>query len=510
MVKVSRWVRKSSSNMPSSPTTVSWRRLAGVSQSTSSWATTPGREVEEPEQEVLVRGVDPLGRLRVDPRRPLAGDPAQDVDVVGGQVDGHADVADPGRERAGPPARDGVDGRQPARGQQAAELEDRRVEALDVADLDGHAPGAGRGDDPERLLDRAGQRLLDEDGDAALDRRQGEVEVGGRRRRDDERVELDLGDHRQRLGEALGADLLDGGGQRGRDRIGDRDERGVGTRGDDPQVVPAHRPEAGEADPQPAVAGRLPGARRPRRRCHEAGVRVRAASALGVATSRIAATTVRQLVVGQARPDGDRDDLVGQLVRDRQVQVGRAGHDPLQVGLLVDRHRVVEERPDAALGEAVDDLRPLAGEAHRVLVPDVLAAGRLGRREVPGEALGQVGRVAPPLCGALVEPGQLGEADRRDEVGRLVVRAERLVVVADPHPVVAEQADPVGQRVVVGRREAALAGHQVLRRVRAEHRRPELARLAAVVGRAVGLGGVLDDRQAVPLARSRRAGPCRP
>ena len=34
------------------------------------------REVQQPEQEVLVGGVLALGELRVDPRRPLAGDPA--------------------------------------------------------------------------------------------------------------------------------------------------------------------------------------------------------------------------------------------------------------------------------------------------------------------------------------------------------------------------------------------------------------------------------------------------
>ena len=165
----------------------------------------------------------------------------------------------------------------------------------------------------------------------------------------------------------------------------------------------------------------------------------------------------------------------------------------------MDRHRVVEQGADAALGEAVDDLGPLPGEPHRVLVPDVLPAVGDGRCAEAGEVLAQVGRVAPSLGRALVEPGQLGEADRRDEIGGLVVRAERFVVVADAHPVITVEADPVGQGVVVGRGEAALAGHQVLRGVRAEHRRPELAGPPAVIRRAVSLGGVLDDREAVAL-----------
>ena len=88
---------------------------------------------------------------------------------------------------------------------------------------------------------------------------------------------------------------------------------------------------------------------------------------------------------------------------------------------------------------------------------------------------------------------------RGREVGRLEVRAELVVVVADAHPVVAVEPEPVGEPVVVGRGEAALAGHQVLRGVQAEHRRPELAGPAAAVRRAEGLRGVLDDREAVAL-----------
>ena len=142
--------------MPSSPTTTSWRRFAGVSQLTSSMPGRPGREVEQAEEQVLVIGVLALRELRKDAGRALAGDPRQDVDVVGGEVDRHADVADPGRERARPAADDGVDRAQPAGPEQPAELEDRGVEPLHVPDLDRHAPVGGRLDDPQRLLDRAG------------------------------------------------------------------------------------------------------------------------------------------------------------------------------------------------------------------------------------------------------------------------------------------------------------------------------------------------------------------
>ena len=138
----------------------------------------PGREVEQPEEQVLVIGVLALGELGEHAGRSLAGDPRQDVDVVGGEVDGHADVADPGRERAGPAADDGIHGAQPAGAEQSAELEDRGVEPLHVADLDGHAPVRGRVHDPERIVDRPGERLLDEDRDAALDRGERQRQVG--------------------------------------------------------------------------------------------------------------------------------------------------------------------------------------------------------------------------------------------------------------------------------------------------------------------------------------------
>ena len=60
-------------------------------------------------------------------------------------------------------------------------------------------------------------------------------------------------------------------------------------------------------------------------------------------------------VVGiQVRSDRDRQHLVGEPVRDRQVQIGGAGHERLEVVLPVDRDRVVDERPDAALRQPLD------------------------------------------------------------------------------------------------------------------------------------------------------------
>ncbi len=114
------------------------------------------------------------------------------------------------RIRAGNgPARrldDRVDRRQPARLEQPAELEDRRVEPLDVADLDRHAARrAPRRRSGSASSSVAASGFSTRTGDAALDRGERERQVGRRRRGDDDRVELGLGDHRQRLGEPLGA-----------------------------------------------------------------------------------------------------------------------------------------------------------------------------------------------------------------------------------------------------------------------------------------------------------------
>ena len=211
------------------------------------------REAEQAEQEILVCRVDALSRLGMHADRSLAGDPAEDVDVVGRQVDRHPDVADPRRERACPAADDRVDRGEPAVGEQAAELQDRRVESLHVADLHGNAARLARLDDPERLIDGGCDRLLDEDSDVTLDRRPGEGLVGGRRSRDDDRVEVGLRDHRERLRESLGASRAGGRFDGGRQRVGNGGNVSVRVCLEHTQVVAAHRSESGEADAHRAI-----------------------------------------------------------------------------------------------------------------------------------------------------------------------------------------------------------------------------------------------------------------
>ena len=201
-------------------------------------------------------GVDAPGRLGRHAGGALGGDGAHDVDVVGGQVERHSDIADPGREGSRPAAGDREHGRQPAGSEETPELQDRRIEPLDVTDLDGRgAGGRRREDDPVRLGGSRRERLLDEDGDPAFDGGQRESRVHGGRCRDHDGVDVRLDKEPLRIGEPRCPGSRGRGGQG--DFLGVRDglEAHSGHRTEDPQVVPTHRPEPDETDAQ------LPGSR---------------------------------------------------------------------------------------------------------------------------------------------------------------------------------------------------------------------------------------------------------
>ena len=106
---------------------------------------------------------------------------------------------------------------------------------------------------------------------------------------------------------------------------------------------------------------------------------------------------------------------------------------------------------------------------------------------------------AAPLLDRRVEARELRERDRGLEIGQTEVRPGRLVLVTRAHAVIAQQLEPVGQRVVVGGDHATFAGRDVLRGVEGVRRQSEAARIAARHRRAVRLGRVLDDLGPVPL-----------
>jgi hypothetical protein len=167
----------------------------------------------------------------------------------------------------------------------------------------------------------------------------------------------------------------------------------------------------------------------------------------------------------------------------------------------MDRDRVVDVGPNAGLAEVGHDGVAWRPDVQRVLVEDVGSAGRRDRQadRQLAERLVVAGgdRLAPGGVGRQLV--QLYESDRRRDVGHPEVVAEHLELVAGPHPLVPVEPQPVGHGVVVGRREAALGGRHVLRRVQAERPVPERPGHPPPERRAVGLAGVLDHRQPVAV-----------
>ena len=93
----------------------------------------------------------------------------------------------------------------------------------------------------------------------------------------------------------------------------------------------------------------------------------------------------------------------------------------------------------------------------------------------------------------------LGDRDRSLQLGHPVVVAGDHVLVTGAHALVAQDPEPLGPALVVRRNDPALARRDVLRRVEGEARHPVGTHGAGPDPRAVRLGGVLDDREAVAL-----------
>jgi hypothetical protein len=115
---------------------------------------------------------------------------------------------------------------------------------------------------------------------------------------------------------------------------------------------------------------------------------------------------------------------------------------------------------------------------------------------MPATAGGEPRGVLLPRLDDLVDPADLRDPHGGLEVGHPVVVTGHLVLVPLAHALVAQDAQPVGDGVVVGRDHAALTGGEVLGGVEGERSDPERAGTGAVVGRTVGLRRVLHDVQA--------------
>ena len=129
-----------------------------------------------------------------------------------------------------------------------AQLHERGVEALDVADRGAHARLLARGDDLVRLGDGAGERLLDEHVHAGRGERPRDPQVLVGRHRDDREVRLavfeQLVDRRVDVGGLPHCPVPVAAGV---DRARERDR---GRRLQQPRVMAAHHPEADDGASQ--------------------------------------------------------------------------------------------------------------------------------------------------------------------------------------------------------------------------------------------------------------------
>ena len=156
--------------------------------------------------------VGDVGRGGVD-RRPHRGEPPRrrvdqaqhDVEVVDHQIHHHAVLLHPRGERSQTPRFD-----EDRALHDLLQLLHRAVEPLDVPDVQHGAAPAGDREELARLLERRGDRLLDENADAGLEQVGGDLEVLLGRHGDAR--EIDLADQLvvvgQRLRVVVGRDLL--------------------------------------------------------------------------------------------------------------------------------------------------------------------------------------------------------------------------------------------------------------------------------------------------------------
>src|SRR5580698_9436704 len=117
------------------------------------------------------------------------GEPADEIDVVHGEIDDDADIRHPRRKRSDPG--DG-DRKNVLALDRPLDRLDRRIETLDMAGHQGDAGAAGGGDDGIALLDGGGDRLLDQDVDAARGAVDGDVAMQVGRRRDGDGIDAAL------------------------------------------------------------------------------------------------------------------------------------------------------------------------------------------------------------------------------------------------------------------------------------------------------------------------------
>ncbi len=127
-----------------------------------------------------------------------------------------------------------------------------RIEALHVADHQGHARTLRRSDDRAAFLDIGGDRLLDQHMHAALDAGERDVVVQVGRRRDNGGIDAEI---EQFLGIVANCAADDLGQQRAMRcaRVGDADDLHARKIGEHTGMIAAHDPDTDDAEPNRRV-----------------------------------------------------------------------------------------------------------------------------------------------------------------------------------------------------------------------------------------------------------------
>jgi len=202
-----------------------------------------GRGAKLQQRDILTLGDGARG-LRLDLDDFRIGEPADQVDIVHGEVDHDADIGHPRRKRADSRDRDRkdvliLDG--------ALDRLHGRIEALDVPDHQRHAGATGRRDDGAALLDRRSDRLLHHHVNAARGAFDGDIAMQVRRRRDGDGIDAG-GDQRRGILEAGTAEMTGDGLAALAVGIDDAGQFHPGQLGQHTRVVAAHDTHAHNAD----------------------------------------------------------------------------------------------------------------------------------------------------------------------------------------------------------------------------------------------------------------------
>ena len=201
--------------------------------------------------------------------------------------------------------------------------------------------------------------------------------------------------------------------------------------------------------------------------------------------------------------NGERQAFGGRGFGRRKVSAPVA--QIIKARLQVKRHRIVDLRPDALLGEVGPEIVAPCGPDDE-LIEDVAALRRFGwqRDAIRQAGVPEQGAIACRILPAGIGPGcemrRLDPQDRRLKRVHPEVAADDGVVILRLHAVLAHRPDALGKLGIVGGDEACITEcAEILARVKREAAAcSDAARRLTLVCGANRLRGILDDRNPGP------------